>query len=46
MGIFTCLHIYLPFVCVPGTLKVQQRMSDLLELNLQKVVSCHEDAEN
>lgn len=34
-----CLHVYLCNICVPGTHKGQQKASDLLELELQTIMS-------
>lgn len=42
----SCLHICLHIPCAPGAQGGQKAALDLLDLELQKVVSCHVGAEN
>lgn len=41
-----CLHVCVGNTCISDALKIQNRVSDPPELELQKVLSHHADARN
>jgi hypothetical protein len=43
---YVCMYVCICIICVPGVYRYQKKISDSLELDLQKVMSYHIDSGN